>query len=118
MLFDTHFEACYLKYLTLFLEFSVTTFLFFQLVPVHSCWSRQHDYRTSVMLWTNSRQHIFTLFYRLWKPTAVKIHSRFAPQGEVAEHVVSHRPGAKASSDFATFPVSSYIKVNLVHMFF
>ncbi|TWW63342.1 Dynactin subunit 1 150 kDa dynein-associated polypeptide DAP-150 [Takifugu flavidus] len=30
--------------------------------------------------------------------------------GEVAEHVVSHRPGAKASSDFATFPVSSYIK--------
>ncbi|XP_056882740.1 dynactin subunit 1-like isoform X5 [Takifugu flavidus] len=31
-------------------------------------------------------------------------------KGEVAEHVVSHRPGAKASSDFATFPVSSYIK--------
>ncbi|XP_011604901.1 dynactin subunit 1-like isoform X2 [Takifugu rubripes] len=31
-------------------------------------------------------------------------------KGEVAEHVVSHQPGAKASSDFATFPVSSYIK--------
>uniref|UniRef100_H3CNJ1 Dynactin subunit 1 n=1 Tax=Tetraodon nigroviridis TaxID=99883 RepID=H3CNJ1_TETNG len=31
-------------------------------------------------------------------------------KGEVAEHVVSHRPGAKAPSDFATFPVSSFIK--------
>ncbi|XP_047458820.1 dynactin subunit 1-like isoform X2 [Mugil cephalus] len=31
-------------------------------------------------------------------------------QGEVAEHVVSHQPGAKASSDFATFPVSSFVK--------
>ncbi|XP_047242264.1 dynactin subunit 1-like isoform X6 [Girardinichthys multiradiatus] len=31
-------------------------------------------------------------------------------QGEVAEHVVSNQPGAKASSDFATFPVSSFIK--------
>uniref|UniRef100_A0A8C2Z9K7 Dynactin subunit 1 n=1 Tax=Cyclopterus lumpus TaxID=8103 RepID=A0A8C2Z9K7_CYCLU len=28
---------------------------FFQLVPVHSCWSRQLDCSTSVMLWTNSR---------------------------------------------------------------
>lgn len=33
-------------------------------------------------------------------------------QGEVAEHVVSYQPGAKASSDFATFPVSSFVKVN------
>lgn len=32
-------------------------------------------------------------------------------QGEVAEHVVSYQPGAKASSDFATFPVSSFVKV-------
>ncbi|KAM3857819.1 dynactin subunit 1-like [Diretmus argenteus] len=31
-------------------------------------------------------------------------------KGEVVEHVVSHQPGAKASSDFATFPVSSYVK--------
>ncbi|XP_068611754.1 dynactin subunit 1-like [Brachionichthys hirsutus] len=31
-------------------------------------------------------------------------------KGEVAEHVVSYRPGAKASSDFATFPVSSFVK--------
>ncbi|XP_017166021.1 dynactin subunit 1-like isoform X3 [Poecilia reticulata] len=31
-------------------------------------------------------------------------------QGEVAEHVVSNQPGAKASSDFATFPASSFIK--------
>ncbi|XP_036002517.1 dynactin subunit 1 isoform X2 [Fundulus heteroclitus] len=31
-------------------------------------------------------------------------------QGEVAEHVVSNQPGARASSDFATFPVSSFIK--------
>ncbi|KAM9426789.1 dynactin subunit 1-like isoform 2-T2 [Pholidichthys leucotaenia] len=31
-------------------------------------------------------------------------------KGEVAEHVVSHQPGAKASSDFATFPVSSFVK--------
>uniref|UniRef100_A0A671VN71 Dynactin subunit 1 n=1 Tax=Sparus aurata TaxID=8175 RepID=A0A671VN71_SPAAU len=30
--------------------------------------------------------------------------------GEVAEHVVSYQPGAKASSDFATFPVSSFAK--------
>ncbi|XP_037532993.1 dynactin subunit 1 [Nematolebias whitei] len=29
-------------------------------------------------------------------------------KGEVAEHVVSNQPGAKASSDFATFPVSSF----------
>lgn len=31
-------------------------------------------------------------------------------KGEVAEHVVSFHPSAKASSDFATFPVSSFIK--------
>ncbi|KAM9837001.1 dynactin subunit 1-like isoform 2-T2 [Aulostomus maculatus] len=31
-------------------------------------------------------------------------------KGEVAEHVVSSQPGAKAASDFATFPVSSFIK--------
>ncbi|XP_038586412.1 dynactin subunit 1-like isoform X1 [Micropterus salmoides] len=31
-------------------------------------------------------------------------------KGEVAEHVVSHQPGAKASSDFATFPCSSFVK--------
>ncbi|KAG7245704.1 hypothetical protein CRUP_038185, partial [Coryphaenoides rupestris] len=32
-------------------------------------------------------------------------------KGEVAEHVVSQQPGAKVSSDFATFPISSFIKV-------
>uniref|UniRef100_A0A665VEK5 Dynactin subunit 1 n=1 Tax=Echeneis naucrates TaxID=173247 RepID=A0A665VEK5_ECHNA len=31
-------------------------------------------------------------------------------KGEVAEHVVSYQPGAKASSDFATFPASSFLK--------
>ncbi|XP_046908043.1 LOW QUALITY PROTEIN: dynactin subunit 1-like [Hypomesus transpacificus] len=31
-------------------------------------------------------------------------------KGEVAEHVVSQQPGAKVSSDFATFPVSSFVK--------
>ncbi|XP_041820999.1 dynactin subunit 1-like isoform X1 [Chelmon rostratus] len=31
-------------------------------------------------------------------------------KGEVAEHVVSYQPGAKVSSDFATFPVSSFVK--------
>ncbi|XP_054608464.1 dynactin subunit 1-like isoform X3 [Dunckerocampus dactyliophorus] len=31
-------------------------------------------------------------------------------KGEVAEHVVSHQPGAKAATDFATFPVSSFVK--------
>ncbi|CAL8241564.1 unnamed protein product [Merluccius merluccius] len=31
-------------------------------------------------------------------------------KGEVAEHVVSHQPGAKVSSDFATFPIASFIK--------
>ncbi|XP_040887100.1 dynactin subunit 1-like isoform X2 [Toxotes jaculatrix] len=31
-------------------------------------------------------------------------------KGEVAEHVVAYQPGAKASSDFATFPVSSFVK--------
>ncbi|XP_076026876.1 dynactin subunit 1-like isoform X1 [Genypterus blacodes] len=31
-------------------------------------------------------------------------------KGEVAEHVVSHQPGARISSDFATFPVSSFVK--------
>uniref|UniRef100_A0AAX7VMB2 Dynactin subunit 1 n=1 Tax=Astatotilapia calliptera TaxID=8154 RepID=A0AAX7VMB2_ASTCA len=31
-------------------------------------------------------------------------------KGEVAEHVVSYQPGAKASSDFATFPVTSFTK--------
>ncbi|XP_057197670.1 dynactin subunit 1 isoform X2 [Triplophysa rosa] len=29
---------------------------------------------------------------------------------EVAEHVVTHRPGAQASSDFATFPCTSFVK--------
>ncbi|XP_056616917.1 dynactin subunit 1 isoform X2 [Triplophysa dalaica] len=29
---------------------------------------------------------------------------------EVAEHVVTHRPGAQASSDFATFPRTSFVK--------
>lgn len=32
-------------------------------------------------------------------------------QDEVAEHVVSQRPGARVSSDFATFPCSSFVKV-------
>uniref|UniRef100_A0A667XBP6 Dynactin subunit 1 n=1 Tax=Myripristis murdjan TaxID=586833 RepID=A0A667XBP6_9TELE len=31
-------------------------------------------------------------------------------KNEVAEHVVSYQPGAKASSDFATFPVSTFVK--------
>uniref|UniRef100_UPI0037E70690 dynactin subunit 1-like isoform X3 n=1 Tax=Semicossyphus pulcher TaxID=241346 RepID=UPI0037E70690 len=31
-------------------------------------------------------------------------------KGEVAEHVISYQPGAKASSDFATFPISSFVK--------
>uniref|UniRef100_A0A4W5NA21 Dynactin subunit 1 n=1 Tax=Hucho hucho TaxID=62062 RepID=A0A4W5NA21_9TELE len=31
-------------------------------------------------------------------------------QGEVSEHVVSQQPGAKVSSDFATFPISSFVK--------
>ncbi|KAF0039113.1 hypothetical protein F2P81_009597 [Scophthalmus maximus] len=31
-------------------------------------------------------------------------------KGEVTEHVVTHQRGAKASSDFATFPVSSFVK--------
>uniref|UniRef100_A0A3Q4GJW1 Dynactin subunit 1 n=1 Tax=Neolamprologus brichardi TaxID=32507 RepID=A0A3Q4GJW1_NEOBR len=31
-------------------------------------------------------------------------------KGEVAEHVVSYQPGAKASSNFATFPVPSFTK--------
>ncbi|XP_075943082.1 dynactin subunit 1-like isoform X6 [Anarhichas minor] len=31
-------------------------------------------------------------------------------KGEVAEHVVSNQSGAKASSDFATFPVSGFVK--------
>ncbi|XP_077445091.1 dynactin subunit 1a isoform X2 [Stigmatopora argus] len=31
-------------------------------------------------------------------------------KGEVAEHVVSSQPGAKAVSDFATFPVNSFVK--------
>ncbi|XP_051504539.1 dynactin subunit 1-like isoform X3 [Myxocyprinus asiaticus] len=29
---------------------------------------------------------------------------------EVAEHVVTHRPGAQVSSDFATFPCTSFVK--------
>lgn len=31
----------------------------------------------------------------------------------MAEHVVSQRPGAQVSSDFATFPCSSFVKVKL-----
>ncbi|KAK2862760.1 hypothetical protein Q5P01_002293 [Channa striata] len=31
-------------------------------------------------------------------------------KGEVAEHVILNQPGANASSDFATFPVSSFVK--------
>lgn len=40
----------------------------------------------------------------------------FLFQGEVAEHVVSYQPGAKATSDFATFPVSSFVKVKLKNL--
>uniref|UniRef100_A0A673X3F9 Dynactin subunit 1 n=1 Tax=Salmo trutta TaxID=8032 RepID=A0A673X3F9_SALTR len=36
--------------------------------------------------------------------------SQSLSQGEVAEHVVSQQPGAKVSSDFATFPISSFVK--------
>ncbi len=36
-------------------------------------------------------------------------------QDEVAEHVVTHRPGAQVSSDFATFPCTSFVKVRQVH---
>uniref|UniRef100_A0AAX7U133 Dynactin subunit 1 n=1 Tax=Astatotilapia calliptera TaxID=8154 RepID=A0AAX7U133_ASTCA len=36
--------------------------------------------------------------------------SCYLTAGEVAEHVVSYQPGAKASSDFATFPVTSFTK--------
>ncbi|XP_034146463.1 dynactin subunit 1 isoform X3 [Esox lucius] len=31
-------------------------------------------------------------------------------KGEVAEHMVVQQPGAKVSSDFATFPISSFVK--------
>ncbi|XP_041738651.2 dynactin subunit 1-like [Coregonus clupeaformis] len=31
-------------------------------------------------------------------------------KGEVSEHVISQHPGAKISSDFATFPISSFVK--------
>ncbi|KAM7376328.1 hypothetical protein PAMP_006069 [Pampus punctatissimus] len=31
-------------------------------------------------------------------------------KGEVAEHVVNQQPGARASSDFATFPSNSFVK--------
>lgn len=41
----------------------------------------------------------------------------FVFQGEVAEHVVSYQPGAKATSDFATFPVSSFVKVKFKIVF-
>uniref|UniRef100_A0A8C2EDU6 Dynactin subunit 1 n=1 Tax=Cyprinus carpio TaxID=7962 RepID=A0A8C2EDU6_CYPCA len=34
---------------------------------------------------------------------------------EVAEHVVTHRPGAQVSSDFATFPCASFVKVRKIH---
>lgn len=34
---------------------------------------------------------------------------------EVAEHVVTHRPGAQVSSDFATFPCTSFVKVRQTH---
>ncbi|XP_041635097.1 dynactin subunit 1-like isoform X2 [Cheilinus undulatus] len=31
-------------------------------------------------------------------------------KGEVSEHVVSYQPGGRASSDFATFPASAFVK--------
>lgn len=33
-------------------------------------------------------------------------------QDEVAEHVVNHQPGARVSSDFATFPSTTFVKVS------
>lgn len=55
---------------------------------------------------------LFTVSSRM-KTTNLNILTlyEFLFQGEVAEHVVSYQPGAKASSDFATFPVSSFVKV-------
>lgn len=86
-----------------------------QLVPAPSCWSRQPDYRTSATLWTNSRwrvgSHLLSPLCQQTDDYKSKRSTLFLFQGEVAEHVVSYQPGAKASSDFATFPVSSFVKV-------
>ena len=37
-------------------------------------------------------------------------------QDEVADHVVKQQPGAKASSDFATFPSTAFVKVRLLQV--
>lgn len=94
----------------------VTWFIlsFFQSVPVHSCWNRRPDCRISAMLWTNSRLKPQSYIFLLFIPALVNHFHTFLYQGEVAEHVVSNQPGAKASSDFATFPVSSFVKVKPV----
>lgn len=41
--------------------------------------------------------------------------SMFCWQDEVADHVVNQQPGARVSSDFATFPSTSFVKVNVSH---
>lgn len=57
------------------------------------------------------------------KQKCLKIHSNVSHiylnnahlislKDEVAEHVVTHRPGAQVSSDFATFPCTSFVKVS------
>lgn len=38
-------------------------------------------------------------------------HSPTLAQDEVAEHVVHQQPGARVSSDFATFPSALFVKV-------
>lgn len=85
-----------------------------QSAPVPSWWNRPRGCKTSATLWINSRWRPELLLFTTppaFHPNTKHVNTSLF-QGEVAEHVVSWQPGAKATSDFATFPVSSFVKVN------
>lgn len=48
---------------------------------------------------------------------AAAVKSSSFPQDEVAEHIVHQQRGARASSDFATFPSTSFVKVGAQNQF-
>lgn len=57
---------------------------------------------------------LFKLMLNLKLELELSLHLFCFCQDEVAEHVVNLQPGARVSSDFATFPSTSFVKVSLL----
>uniref|UniRef100_A0A6Q2Z8L0 Dynactin subunit 1 n=1 Tax=Esox lucius TaxID=8010 RepID=A0A6Q2Z8L0_ESOLU len=64
----------------------------------------------SSALYRKTDQLLDTLLQMSANVKVVDITGKIAEHDEVSEHVVTQRPGARASSDFATFPCTSFVK--------